>query len=125
MDEARSLCSVESRAEYRRGNQIGSAPLPGVIVRAIAPALALIAFAVVLVPYLIPLARHALAQGSSHERFSRRLSETPGWRLDSTIFLAVVLIVAGGEGRVRPAFTLAREWHLPAALAGVLILACS
>ncbi|HVC07327.1 MAG TPA: hypothetical protein VND98_07085 [Solirubrobacterales bacterium] len=94
----------------------------GVVIGAIAPGLALLAFAVVLVPYLILLARRAPAPRARAER-SHRLSETPSWRLASTILLAIALIVAGSEGMVRSALTLAGEWHLSAALVGVLILA--
>ena len=102
---------------------LGGVMAAGVIVGAIVPGLALLAFAAVLVPYLILLARRAPAPRSAHQRPPHRLSETPSWRLASTILVAVALIVAGSEGMVRSALTLAGEWHLSAALVGVLILA--
>ncbi|MGA8746575.1 MAG: hypothetical protein WB507_12025 [Solirubrobacterales bacterium] len=94
----------------------------GVIIGAIAPVLALLAFTVVLIPYLILLARRS-PQSRAPTGPTHRPSETPSWRLASTILLAVALIVAGSEGMVRSALTLAGEWHLSAALVGVLILA--
>jgi cation:H+ antiporter len=102
---------------------LGALLAAGVIVGAIAPGLALLAFAAVLVPYLILLTRRPTAGRPSRERPSHRLSETPSRRLASTILLAVALIVAGSEGMVRSALTLAGEWHLSAALVGVLVLA--
>jgi len=95
----------------------------GVIGELLAPALALVAFVAVLIPYLMLLVRRPAKSGPVDEGSAHRVRETPIWRLTSTILVAVVLIVAGSEGMVRSALSLAGQWHVPAALVGVLILA--
>jgi cation:H+ antiporter len=95
----------------------------GVIVDLLAPELALVAFAAVLIPYLMLLGRRPSTSGSVKEPSTYRSRQTPIWRLAATILIAVVLIVAGSEGMVRSALSLAGQWHVSAALVGVLILA--
>lgn len=95
----------------------------GVILELLAPALALLALAAVLIPYLLLLVRRPPQPGRVGRPVAHRFRETPIWRLTSTILVAVGLIVAGSEGMVRSALSLADQWHLPTALVGVLILA--
>jgi cation:H+ antiporter len=102
---------------------LGALLAAGVIVELLAPALALLAFAAVLVPYLLLLARRSPRPGPAHEPSVHRFRETPIWRLASTILISIVLIVVGSEGMVRSALSLAGHWHVSTALVGVLILA--
>jgi len=107
----------------------------------IPPVVALALFAVVLVPYLVLLARgpEVVRLLPESSRIGRRLAralaerehaptrtvgqELGAWRHVVELLAAVALIVAGSIGMVESALSLADGWHVPRVLVGVLILA--
>lgn len=95
----------------------------GIILAGLPPALGLLAFGAVLVPYLMLLVRSPARAEPVARHAEHRFRRTPIWRLSSTILIAVGLIVAGSEGMVRSALSLADRWQLPNVLVGVLVLA--
>lgn len=102
---------------------LGALLAAGVIAEKLAPGLALLGFGLVLVPYLLLLARRPPTPRPADQATPHRLRETPAWRLASMIMVAVVLIVLGSEGMVRSALSLAGQWSVPTVLVGTLILA--
>jgi cation:H+ antiporter len=90
---------------------------------------AVAAFALVAVPYLVLLGRGRLHTSfAEHRERDRTIAAIPDpqqamWKVIVLIVIAVAMIILGSEGMVRTALSMASHWHLSHALVGVLILA--
>ncbi len=90
---------------------------------------AVAAFAVVAVPYLVLLGRGRLHTDIAEARErDRTIAAIPDpqqamWKVVALIVIAVALIVLGSEGMVRTALSMAGHWHVSHVVVGVLILA--
>jgi Ca2+/Na+ antiporter len=90
---------------------------------------AIAAFTLVAIPYLVLLGRGRLHTGPGDARArDRAIAAIPDpqqaiWKVVALIAMAVGLIVLGSEGMVRTALSLAGQWHLSHVIVGVLILA--
>jgi cation:H+ antiporter len=87
------------------------------------------AFALVAIPYVVLLGRGRLHTSfAEHRDRDRTIAAIPDpqqamWKVICLIAAAVVLIILGSEGMVRTALSVAGHWHVSHALVGVLILA--
>ena len=101
----------------------------GLILDVISAGVAVAAFALVAVPYLVLLGRGRLHTSTAEARArDRTIAAIPDpqqdmWKVIGLIVLAVALIILGSEGMVRTALSLAGDWHLSHVVVGVLILA--
>jgi cation:H+ antiporter len=101
----------------------------GLILDLIPAGVAVTAFIVVAIPYLVLLGRGRLhAEPAEARARDRTIAAIPDpqqalWKVVALIVAAVVLIVIGSEGMVRIALSLAERWHVSHAIVGVLILA--
>jgi cation:H+ antiporter len=101
----------------------------GLILDVISAGVAVAAFALVAVPYLVQLGRGRLHTSTSEARArDRTIASIPDpqqdmWKLVGLIVTAVALIILGAEGMVRTALSLAGDWHVSHVVVGVLILA--
>jgi cation:H+ antiporter len=101
----------------------------GLIFDLIPAGVALVAFALVAVPYVVQLGRGRLhtAVAEARER-DRTIAAIPDpeqamWKVIALIVIAVALIILGSDGMVRTALSMAGHWHVSHVIVGVLILA--
>jgi len=101
----------------------------GLILDVISAGVAVAAFALVAVPYLVLLGRGRLHASTAEARArDRTIASIPDpqqdmWKVVGLIVAAVALIILGAEGMVRTALSLAGDWHVSHVVVGVLILA--
>ena len=101
----------------------------GLILDLISAGVAVAAFALVAVPYLVLLGRGRLHTSTAEARArDRTIAAIPDpqqdmWKVVGLIVAAVALIILGAEGMVRTALSLAGDWHVSHVVVGVLILA--
>jgi cation:H+ antiporter len=88
----------------------------------IAPAVAVVLAAVVLVPYFVRELKAAEDAAEPVERISRVPWDDPTHHLLALIVVDVALIIAGSAGMVQAALTLGHEWGIPRVLLGTLVL---
>ena len=100
------------------------------ILGAIAAWVAVLAFLLVAIPYLVMLGRGRVHEGPAEARARDRaiasIPEVPDqaiWKVGALIAVATTLIVLGSEGMVRTALSLSGRLDLSSALVGVTILA--
>jgi cation:H+ antiporter len=101
----------------------------GLILDLISAGVAVAAFALVGIPYLVQLGRGRLhtSVAEARER-DRTIAAIPDpqqamWKVICLIVIAVALIILGSEGMVRTALSMAGRWHVSHVVVGVLILA--
>ena len=101
----------------------------GLILDVISAGVAVAAFALVAVPYVVLLGRGRLHTSTAEARArDRTIASIPDpqqdmWKVVGLIVAAVALIILGSEGMVHTALSLASDWHLSHVVVGVLILA--
>jgi cation:H+ antiporter len=103
-----------------------SAVIAGGLILDLLPAgVAVAAFVLVAIPYLVLLARGRLHLAHPASSPQPRAARPPqaAWKVTSLIAMAVVLIVLGAEGMVHTALSLAGHWNVSHVIVGVLILA--
>lgn len=101
----------------------------GLILGLISAGIAVAAFTLVAIPYLVMLGRGRIHAGPADARArDRAIAAIPDpqqamWKVVGLIAVAVALIILGSEGMVRTALSLAGQWHVSHVVVGVLILA--
>jgi cation:H+ antiporter len=94
-----------------------------VILDLVSAGLAIACFLLVAVPYVVLLSRGQLHGALPLPRARGETAEQAAWKLAGLIVASVGLIILGAEGMVQTALSLARAWHIPHVIVGVLILA--
>jgi cation:H+ antiporter len=101
----------------------------GLILDLVSAGVAVAAFVVVAIPYLVLLGRGRLHTDIAEARErDRTIAAIPDpqqamWKVVALIVIAVALIILGSEGMVRTALSMAGHWHISHVIVGVLILA--
>ncbi len=108
---------------------LAAAIAAGLILDVISAGVAVAAFGLVGVPYLVLLGRGRLHTSIAEARArDRTIAAIPDpqqamWKVICLIVVAVTLIILGSEGMVRAALSLAGDWHVSHVIVGVLVLA--
>ena len=95
----------------------------GLLLGVLSAAVSVALFALILVPYLVIVARSPGKPLDDRPPASRHLAEGAILKPTLLILPAVALIVVGSTGMVRSALVVADHWHVPKAIVGILVLA--